>query len=245
MRSTACDDTVVFKSVVREIARNHGLRATFMAKPFPGVSGNGLHLHHSLRKDGVNVFEHGTDEHAARQRVHAPLGRGADDARRADRAAREPDGQRLQAHRGLLVRAHARELGARQPQRRGALHPAGRARPRASSSAAAPPTPTPTCSPPPCWPPAWTGSSASSSCRRRPSTTPTPTSACRSCRARSVPRSRPGRRRRSRARRSASAFADNYAALARYDLAPLRGLHHRLGNAALPGVRIASVPRAN
>ena len=61
-RSTACDDTVVFKSVVREIARNHGLRATFMAKPFPGVSGNGLHLHHSLRKDGVNVFEHATDE---------------------------------------------------------------------------------------------------------------------------------------------------------------------------------------
>ncbi len=58
-----CDGTVVFKSVVREIARNHGLRATFMAKPFPGVSGNGLHLHHSLRKDGVNVFEHGTDEH--------------------------------------------------------------------------------------------------------------------------------------------------------------------------------------
>ena len=64
MPITACDDTVVFKSVVREIARNHGLRATFMAKPFPGVSGNGLHLHHSLRKDGVNVFEHGTDEHA-------------------------------------------------------------------------------------------------------------------------------------------------------------------------------------
>ena len=61
---TACDDTVVFKSVVREIARNHGLRATFMAKPFPGVSGNGLHLHHSLSRDGVNVFEHATDEDA-------------------------------------------------------------------------------------------------------------------------------------------------------------------------------------
>jgi glutamine synthetase len=61
---TACDDTVVFKTVVREIARNHGLRATFMAKPFPGVSGNGLHLHHSLRKEGVNVFEHADDEDA-------------------------------------------------------------------------------------------------------------------------------------------------------------------------------------
>jgi glutamine synthetase len=57
-----CDGTVVFKSVVREIARRHGLRATFMAKPFPGVSGNGLHLHHSLLADGANVFEHASDE---------------------------------------------------------------------------------------------------------------------------------------------------------------------------------------
>ena len=72
-----CDDTIVFKSVVREIARNHGLRATFMAKPFPGVSGNGLHLHHSLRKDGENVFARGDRRPAARQRRDAPLGRGA------------------------------------------------------------------------------------------------------------------------------------------------------------------------
>ena len=38
--------------------------------------------------------------------------------------------------------------------------------PRASSTAAAPPTPTPTCSRPACWRRAWTGSSASWSCRR-------------------------------------------------------------------------------
>ena len=47
---------------MREIARNHGLRATFMAKPFPGVSGNGLHLHHSLTTDGENVFAQGSDD---------------------------------------------------------------------------------------------------------------------------------------------------------------------------------------
>ncbi len=58
----AVDGTVVFKSVVREIARRHGLRATFMAKPFPDVSGNGLHLHHSLVKDGVNIFAEGGDD---------------------------------------------------------------------------------------------------------------------------------------------------------------------------------------
>ena len=57
-----CDGTVVFKSVVREIARRHGYRATFMAKPFPGVSGNGLHLHHSLMQDGANIFAQGADD---------------------------------------------------------------------------------------------------------------------------------------------------------------------------------------
>jgi glutamine synthetase len=58
----ACDGTVVFKSVVREIARRHGKRATFMAKPFPLVSGNGLHLHHSLVRDGANVFADTADD---------------------------------------------------------------------------------------------------------------------------------------------------------------------------------------
>jgi glutamine synthetase len=57
-----CDGTIVFKSVVREIARQHGKRATFMAKPFPRVSGNGLHLHHSLLRDGANIFADAVDD---------------------------------------------------------------------------------------------------------------------------------------------------------------------------------------
>ncbi len=36
-------------------------------------------------------------------------------------------------------------------------------------------------------------------------------------------------------------FADDYAGLARYDAVALRRGDHRLGNAALPGVRVASV----
>ena len=43
------DDTALFKSAVKEIARQHGVRATFMSKPFPGFSGNGTHIHLSLR----------------------------------------------------------------------------------------------------------------------------------------------------------------------------------------------------
>jgi glutamine synthetase len=51
------DDTAIFKSAVKEIARQHGVRATFMSKPFPGYSGNGTHIHLSLRDaDGENVF---------------------------------------------------------------------------------------------------------------------------------------------------------------------------------------------
>jgi glutamine synthetase len=52
------DDTMIFKYVVKEIARQHGVRATFMAKPFPGEAGNGLHVHLSLRPPdgGSNIF---------------------------------------------------------------------------------------------------------------------------------------------------------------------------------------------
>lgn len=51
------DDTALFKSAVKEIARQHGVRATFMSKPFPGFSGNGTHLHISLRDaEGSNAF---------------------------------------------------------------------------------------------------------------------------------------------------------------------------------------------
>lgn len=42
--------------VVREVARKHGLFATFMAKPLQGEAGNGMHTNMSLFKDGKNVF---------------------------------------------------------------------------------------------------------------------------------------------------------------------------------------------
>jgi len=42
------DKTVLLKSIVKEVARKYGLYATFMAKPWAGESGNGLHVHQSL-----------------------------------------------------------------------------------------------------------------------------------------------------------------------------------------------------
>jgi glutamine synthetase len=59
----AADDAVLFKRIVKGVARKHGFAASFMAKPYGGRSGSGLHVHFScLDKDGENVFDDGTDE---------------------------------------------------------------------------------------------------------------------------------------------------------------------------------------
>lgn len=54
----ACDHAVLLKRAVKGVARRHGMEATFMAKPFPGLSANGLHIHVSLiDRDGRNLFD--------------------------------------------------------------------------------------------------------------------------------------------------------------------------------------------
>jgi glutamine synthetase type III len=46
-----------FKYMVRSIAERHGLRATFMPKPFAALTGNGCHVHASLWSDDRNLFD--------------------------------------------------------------------------------------------------------------------------------------------------------------------------------------------
>ena len=59
----AADDAWLFKMLVRGLARNHGMAASFMAKPYEDYAGNGLHTHFSvLDKDGDNVFANDTFE---------------------------------------------------------------------------------------------------------------------------------------------------------------------------------------
>ncbi|GGH88753.1 glutamine synthetase [Pullulanibacillus pueri] len=53
---TTADNIQTFKLVVKTIARQHGLHATFMPKPLFGVNGNGMHANMSLFKDGENAF---------------------------------------------------------------------------------------------------------------------------------------------------------------------------------------------
>ncbi|MGI8315180.1 type I glutamate--ammonia ligase [Halobacillus mangrovi] len=51
-----CDDIQTFKLVVKTIARQHGLHATFMPKPLFGVNGSGMHANMSLFNEGGNAF---------------------------------------------------------------------------------------------------------------------------------------------------------------------------------------------
>ncbi|HOQ09431.1 MAG TPA: type I glutamate--ammonia ligase [Syntrophomonadaceae bacterium] len=53
---TTADNIVTFRIVVRTVAQQHGLHATFMPKPIYGIAGSGMHLHVSLFKDGENAF---------------------------------------------------------------------------------------------------------------------------------------------------------------------------------------------
>jgi glutamine synthetase len=51
------DRHVFFKYMVRSIAEKHGMRATFMPKPFAGLTGNGCHAHVSLWRGETNAFQ--------------------------------------------------------------------------------------------------------------------------------------------------------------------------------------------
>jgi glutamine synthetase len=53
---TTADNTVLFKSIVKQVAAMNGLHATFMPKPFHDQSGSGMHVHTSLVADGQNAF---------------------------------------------------------------------------------------------------------------------------------------------------------------------------------------------
>jgi glutamine synthetase len=58
----AADNLQQFKLVVKNVARRHGLHATFMPKPVYGINGSGMHTNCSLSDaSGVNAFYHETD----------------------------------------------------------------------------------------------------------------------------------------------------------------------------------------
>lgn len=53
----ACEHALLLKRIIKAAARENGMAATFMAKPFQGIPGSGLHIHVSLLDEaGNNVF---------------------------------------------------------------------------------------------------------------------------------------------------------------------------------------------
>jgi glutamine synthetase len=50
------DKLMKYKYVVRQVARRHGLVATFMPKPIFGDNGSGMHVHQSIWKGGKPLF---------------------------------------------------------------------------------------------------------------------------------------------------------------------------------------------
>jgi glutamine synthetase len=68
----AADNVVTFKSALREVARRHGLHATFMPKPIAHTNGSGMHVHQSLvRTDtGENAFAGEAEVHGLSSLAH-------------------------------------------------------------------------------------------------------------------------------------------------------------------------------
>ena len=58
----AADTALLFRRLVRGVARAHGMEATFMPKPYSDFPGNGLHAHVSVvDAEGKNIFDHDGD----------------------------------------------------------------------------------------------------------------------------------------------------------------------------------------
>jgi glutamine synthetase len=78
---TMADTVMTVRLVVKEIAQEGGVHASFMPKPLSGVQGSGMHTHFSLFEGDKNAFSDPGDEHGlsglARQFIagvleHAP-----------------------------------------------------------------------------------------------------------------------------------------------------------------------------
>jgi glutamine synthetase len=50
------DNVSTFRFIVKNVAKQNGLHATFMPKPIDGVNGSGMHTHQSLFREGKNAF---------------------------------------------------------------------------------------------------------------------------------------------------------------------------------------------
>ena len=120
------DNVMTFRLVVREIALEAGVYATFMPKPLAGVQGSGMHTHLSLFEGDTNAFYEAGDPHGLSKVAYGFIAGLLRHAGRDDRH-HQPAGQLLQAPHHRLRGPHLHHVGPQQPlgPRAGAAHQAG------------------------------------------------------------------------------------------------------------------------
>ena len=112
-RLSMADNVMTFRMVVKRIASELGVHATFMPKPIEGAFGSGLHAHLSLFEGDVNAFHDPGDE-AGLSKTGQALHRRAAAPRTRDHRDHQPDGELLQAPHRRVRGAHLHLVGAQQ-----------------------------------------------------------------------------------------------------------------------------------
>jgi glutamine synthetase len=70
---SSADNTITLKYVIKSIAAEHGLYASFMPKPIYKQAGSGMHVHQSLFKDGKNMFFDAKDKYKLSELAYSYL----------------------------------------------------------------------------------------------------------------------------------------------------------------------------
>lgn len=71
---TTADNLATFRFVVRQVAKQYGMHASFMPKPIFGQNGSGMHTHQSLFSGGTNAFFDAGGEYELSKTAHQYIG---------------------------------------------------------------------------------------------------------------------------------------------------------------------------
>ena len=71
---TTADNLATFRFVVRHVAKQYGMHASFMPKPIFGQAGSGMHTHQSLFASGKNSFYDAKGEFELSKTAHQYIG---------------------------------------------------------------------------------------------------------------------------------------------------------------------------
>ena len=138
---TMADNVMTFRLVVKEIALERGVHATFMPKPLAGVQGSGMHTHFSLFEGDTNAFYDPGDEHGLSKVAKGFIA----GLLRHAREITAVTNQWVNSYKRLVVGYEAPDLHVVGPQQplgpRQRARPSSRARPRAPASSTGRPTP--------------------------------------------------------------------------------------------------------